>query len=49
MPPPAAPWLNFTAADWSDPKTVTVSGVPDVQSDGAQTYKVRYRVTKTDH
>ncbi len=32
--------IKFTAANWSTPQTVTVTGLPDCISDGNQTYQV---------
>ncbi|MEK7415108.1 MAG: PKD domain-containing protein, partial [Planctomycetota bacterium] len=36
----APPELTFTAANWSSPQTVTVTGLPDCLNDGDQTYQV---------
>ncbi|MFO0748339.1 MAG: Calx-beta domain-containing protein [Myxococcota bacterium] len=37
----STPSLSFTAADWSTPQTVTVTGVPDAIADGDVAFVVR--------
>ncbi len=36
------PALNFNAANWNVPQTVTLTGVPDLMQDGNQSYSIQF-------
>lgn len=40
--------VTFTAANWSTPQTITVTGVDDPVADGDKTFHVSFSVTTTD-